>query len=118
MSEYKQPENIINCIGQEDFAKYGKTDLVVMLFWSPEDQTSLELRSELDLLAIEHPEILCLCFSVKEIKNVVFAKKLRITRTPLVYFMKNGSPKTALFGKQTKDSIYNTAKKYISHIKN
>ncbi len=113
MSEYIQPENIINCVGKEDFAKYGKTNLVVMLFWSPEEQTSIDLRSELDKLAIEHPEILCLCFSVKEIKNVLFAKQLRISRTPLVYFMKNGSPKTALFGKQTKDSIYNTAKKYI-----
>lgn len=111
---YVKPENIINCEGKEDFAKYGKSDLVLLYFWSPEEETSLETREEIDQLARENENMLILCFSMKSIKNVVFAKSIRVTRTPLIYFMKNGSPKTALFGKQNKKSILATAKKYIS----
>jgi len=97
--------------GKMGFAQNGKCKLGLLFFYSEEDSTSENNIKEIIKAMENYPEATLLKFSMSHIENVVFAKALRVTKTPILFLMKNNSPKGALFGTLSQSSIENLIKK-------
>ena len=90
--------------GQKSFMKYGKEEKLIVFFHN-EESKSIETKKILEDLYNENESVSVLMFNVKEPKNLVFSKMLRVTSVPIAFFMRNGSPKNAVYGTLTKEIL-------------
>jgi len=95
--EYIEIEN-----GKEGFAKYGKSEKVIAFIHNDELNSKKQIE---ELKQIEEENLIILDFNVKHKENLIFAKSLRVTALPTMFFLKKGSPKSAIVGLREKEVI-------------